>query len=68
MSLQPPNDLLTTLRRNLHLIERSTEDGLSPEAFELKTLLLCSIAVIEAAIARTEKSAVLQTKETKPGQ
>ena len=51
MSLQPQDDLLGVLRSNLRRIEEeSSQHELTPEARELKTLLLRRIAIIEAAM------------------
>jgi hypothetical protein len=51
MSIQPPDDLLSVLRTNLRRIEEEHhDDDLAPAALELKRLLLCRIANIEAAI------------------
>jgi len=51
MSIQPQNDLLSVLRSNLRRIEEETSQReLTPEARELKTLLLHRIAIIEAAM------------------
>jgi hypothetical protein len=52
MSIQPNCDILTILRHNLHCIEEDAGEGLSPDAIEVKVLLVRRIAVIEAALAR----------------
>jgi hypothetical protein len=52
MSIQPNCDLLTILRRNVHLIENEGGADLDPDAAEVKVLLLRRIAVIEAALGR----------------
>jgi hypothetical protein len=60
MSIQPQDDLLTALRANLRRIEEEHRDEeLTPDASELKQLLLRRIAIIEAAIENLEKIAGL---------
>jgi hypothetical protein len=51
MSDQPQDDLLTALRSNLRRIEEEHRDvGLTPDARELKRLLVLRIDNIEAAM------------------
>ena len=51
MSIQPPDDLLGSLRGNLRRIEEEHRDeALTPAVRELKQLLLLRIANIETAI------------------
>jgi len=51
MSLQPDSDLLAALRSNLRRIEEKTDQSpLTPEAEELKALLLRRIEIIERAM------------------
>jgi hypothetical protein len=52
MSIQPNCNLLTILRHNVHCIEEDAGEDLSPDAIEVKALLLRRIAMIEAALAR----------------
>ena len=65
MSIQPNSDLLTVLRNNVRHIEESDDEGLSPDAVEVKALLLRRIAVIEAAIARLSQFAAAGTPSEK---
>ena len=58
MSIQPTSDLLTVLRNNLRHIEENNE-GIGPDAAEVKSLLLRRIAVIESALARLSQFDVL---------
>ena len=57
MSIQPNSDLLTVLRHNVRHLETNEDEGLSPEALEIRDLLLRRIAVIEAALARLSQFA-----------
>jgi len=57
MSIQPNSDLLTVLRHNVRHLEANEDEGLSPEALEIRDLLLRRIAVIEAALARLSQFA-----------
>jgi hypothetical protein len=62
MSLQPQDDLLSVLRSNLRRIEEeSSQHEPTPEATELKTLLLRRIAIIEVAM---ENLAAIIAKNT----
>jgi hypothetical protein len=62
MSIQPHEDLLTVLRSNLRRIEEEQrDDDLTPNARELKQLLLHRIAIIEAAMENLKKIAGLDT-------
>jgi hypothetical protein len=65
MSIQPHEDLLTVLRSNLRRIEEEhRDDDLTPNARELKQLLLGRIAIIEAAMENLKKIARLDTVRT----
>ena len=56
MSIQPHHDLLHVLRSNLRRIDKEHRDeDLTPEARELKQLLLRRIAIIEAAMENLNK-------------
>ena len=56
MSIQPHDDLLHVLRSNLRRIDKEHRDeDLTPEARELKQLLLRRIAIIEAAMENLNK-------------
>ena len=57
MSIQPNSDLLTVLRHNVRPLETNEDEGLSPDALEIRDLLLRRIAVIEAALARLSQFA-----------
>ena len=62
-SIQPQEDLLAILRRNLRRIEESKEGHTRP-AVELKNLLLRRIAVIEAATARISAFTPVESQGT----
>jgi hypothetical protein len=72
MSIQPPADLLSVLRANLRRIEEQHRDeDLTPDALELKQLLLRRIAKIEAAIGNINaliRKAVETTDTIQPAQ
>jgi len=57
MSIQPNSDLLTVLRHNVCHLETNEDEGFSPDALEIRDLLLRRIAVIEAAMARLSQFA-----------
>jgi hypothetical protein len=60
MSIQPDDDLLTALRANLRRIDEGHRDeDLTPDARELKQLVLRRIEIIEAAIENLKKVAGL---------
>jgi hypothetical protein len=64
MSVQPHEDLLTVLRNNLRRSEEEHRDeDLTPEARELKQLLLRRIAIIEAAMENLKKIAGQDTPQ-----
>ena len=66
MSLQPDDDLLTALRRNLrHIEEEYGDKDLSPTAQDLKRLLLRRIEIIEKAMENLKKIAA-QDKPHRP--
>ena len=51
VSIQPDSDFLAALRVNLRRIEEeSSQVGLTPEALELRALLLRRIEIIERAM------------------
>ena len=66
VSIQPNSDLLTVLRNNVRHIEENKDEGLSPDAAEVKDLLLRRVAVIEAAIARLSQFAATGTSSKRP--
>ena len=56
MSLQPDDDLLTALRKNLrHIEEEHADRNLTPIAQDLKRLLLRRIEIIEKAMENLKK-------------
>lgn len=56
MSIQPQDDLLTALRANLRRLEdQHRDEDLTPDARELKKLLLRRIAAIDAAMENLKK-------------
>ena len=67
MSIQPHDDLLTMLRSNLRRIdEEHRDEDLTPEARELKQLLVRRIALIEAAMENLN-NIIRNTNAPQPG-